>query len=113
MKLTICLSIAELALPRSMAASWPTHANNPTMKAPIARFCRRSFDGSNAMHRPFGAGGWLWIAKAKNGKPADLLAKPSRKWAIDSLADGRPDTQIIAVLRQAEIASGPQQKADI
>jgi NACHT domain len=52
---------------------------------------------------PFWRWGWLWIVKARNGKPADLLAKPTRKWVIDSLADGWPDAQIIAILRQAEI----------
>jgi hypothetical protein len=52
---------------------------------------------------PFWRWGWLWIAKARNGKPADLLTKPNREWVIDSLAVGWPDTQIIAILRQAEI----------
>jgi NACHT domain len=52
---------------------------------------------------PFWRWGWLWVAKARNGKPADLLAKPTRNWVIDSLANGWPDTQIIAILRQAEI----------
>jgi hypothetical protein len=54
---------------------------------------------------PFWRWGWLWIAKAKNGKEADLLKKTTRQWAIESLAHGWPDNQIVAILRETENAA--------
>ena len=54
---------------------------------------------------PFWRWGWLWIAKARNGKDGDLLSKPTRGWVIDSLAAGWPENQIVAILRDAETAA--------
>ena len=46
--------------------------------------------------------GWLWLTEARNGKPKNLLTKPSRKWMIESLAQGWPVQQIISILAGAE-----------
>jgi NACHT domain len=46
--------------------------------------------------------GWLWIAKARLGEDTDLLTKTTRSWAIDSLAAGWPDSQIVTILKDAE-----------
>jgi NACHT domain len=46
--------------------------------------------------------GWLWIAKARNGDERDLLTKTTGTWVIESLASGRPDSQIVAILKEAE-----------
>ena len=54
---------------------------------------------------PFWRWGWLWIAKARIGKDADLLTKATRQWVIDSLALGWPDSQMVAILREAEMAA--------
>ncbi len=45
---------------------------------------------------------WLWIAKAQLGDPSDLLAGPSREWAIDALVAGYPLEQVTAILDRAE-----------
>ena len=45
---------------------------------------------------------WLWITKAQLGKPSDLLAGPSREWAINALVAGYPIEQITAILDRAE-----------
>lgn len=54
---------------------------------------------------PFWRWGWLWIAKARVGKDNDLLTKTTREWVINSLALGWPDSQLIAILREAETAA--------
>ena len=45
---------------------------------------------------------WLWITKAQLGDPSDLLAGPSREWAIDALVAGYPLEQVTAILDRAE-----------
>ena len=45
---------------------------------------------------------WLWITKAQLGDPSDLLAGPSREWAIDALVAGYPIEQVTAILDRAE-----------
>ena len=46
--------------------------------------------------------GWLWITKARNGNDSDLSTKTTRTWVINSLAAGWPDSQIVAILKDAE-----------
>src|SRR5262249_24573583 len=45
---------------------------------------------------------WLWIMRARHGKDSELLTKTTREWAVASLAQGWPDDQIVAILREAE-----------
>ena len=45
---------------------------------------------------------WLWITKAQLGDPSDLLAGPSREWAIDALVAGYPLERVTAILDRAE-----------
>ena len=45
---------------------------------------------------------WLWITKAQLGESSELLAGPSREWAISSLVAGYPIEQITAILDGAE-----------
>jgi hypothetical protein len=46
--------------------------------------------------------GWLWLVKAESGKPEDLLAGVTREWAIESVARGWPEWQIMHILAAAE-----------
>lgn len=46
--------------------------------------------------------GWLWLMKAKRGDYEDLLNGTTRKWVVESLADGWPEEQIIEILSEAE-----------
>ena len=46
--------------------------------------------------------GWLWLVKAEDGKPEDLLAGVTREWAIESVARGWPEWQIVHILTAAE-----------
>ncbi|MBZ9709304.1 NACHT domain-containing protein [Mesorhizobium sp. ESP7-2] len=49
--------------------------------------------------------GWLWITKAQMGDPVDLLAGTTRKWIVDSLANGWNERQTHEILRAAEWAA--------
>ncbi len=46
--------------------------------------------------------GWLWLTKAKVGETAHLLTGTTREWAVASLANGWPETQITNILSAAE-----------
>ena len=48
---------------------------------------------------------WLWITQAQLGDSSDLVAGPSREWAIDALTRGYPIDQLIAILDRAEQAA--------
>ena len=52
--------------------------------------------------------GWLWLAKAKLGDPADLLAGCTRDWAVTSLAHGWSEVQVEKVVAAAETAAFAQ-----
>ena len=45
---------------------------------------------------------WLWIMRARIGKPSELLKSTTRNWVIDSMTQGWPDDQIASILREAE-----------
>ena len=45
---------------------------------------------------------WLWITEAQLETPSDLLAGPSREWAIESLVSGYPIEQIVNIIEHAE-----------
>jgi hypothetical protein len=51
---------------------------------------------------PFHRWGWLWLIEAEGGRTENLLTGPTRKWLIDSLSNGYPDAQIVAILAAAE-----------
>ncbi len=46
--------------------------------------------------------GWFWLMKAMCGDYRDLLTKTTRQWALESLAEGWPEKQIIKILSAAE-----------
>ena len=48
---------------------------------------------------------WFWITKAQLGDASDLIAGPSREWAIDALTRGYPIDHLIAILDRAEQAA--------
>lgn len=46
--------------------------------------------------------GWLWLAKAEAGNTSSLLIGATRVWAVDSLVNGWPESQIENILAAAE-----------
>lgn len=46
--------------------------------------------------------GWLWLYKARIGDPSELVNRPDRKWAIESLARAYPRDQLHEILSEAE-----------
>ncbi len=49
--------------------------------------------------------GWLWLARAQLGEPAELLAGCTRDWAVASLAQGWSEIQIEKIIAAAERAA--------
>jgi hypothetical protein len=50
---------------------------------------------------PYWRWAWLWVTRAQLGDGADLLRGPTRKWAIDGMANGYGLEQIKTILEQA------------
>jgi hypothetical protein len=54
---------------------------------------------------PFWRWGWLWLCRARLGDYADLMTGVTREWAVDSLAEGWPQHQMLKVFEAAEAHS--------
>ena len=51
---------------------------------------------------PYWKWGWHWLVEAKRGNTGPLTTGADRKWAVDSLAAGWPESHIYTILAAAE-----------